>query len=131
MNTGHGRWLVCAISRPSQFVNEKLWLTSVDESNIKFCLYRAYRVKKIFSDTCIPANCSPHFYWVRIRIMFIPSPPNPPKKEKRCVHDIHYSLTWLKKRIKLLGLHRRGQHVCYTPVSVVKAAIHVSTTSIL
>ena len=44
-------------------------------------------------------------------------------------YDIHYSLTWLKKKIKLLGLHRRGQRVCYTPVSVVKAAIHVSTAT--
>jgi hypothetical protein len=39
---------------------------------------------------------------------------------------ICYSLTWLKKRIKILGLHRRGQRICYTPVGVVKAAIHVS-----
>ena len=33
-----------------------------------------------------------------------------------------YSLTW--KRIKMLGLRRRGQ-IQYTPMNVVKAAIHV------
>ena len=37
-----------------------------------------------------------------------------------------YSLTWLKKRIKMLGLRRRGQ-IQYTPMNVVKAAIHVCT----
>lgn len=49
--------------------------------------------------------------------------PHPHQEKVVCI--IQFDMA--KERIKLLGLHRRGQRVCYTPVSVVKAAIHVST----
>ena len=35
------------------------------------------------------------------------------------------SMTWLKQRLKLLGLHRRGAHLLFTPIGVVRQAILV------
>lgn len=35
------------------------------------------------------------------------------------------SMTWLKKKIQELGLYRRGIHVSYTPIPLVKKAIKV------
>ena len=37
-----------------------------------------------------------------------------------------YRLTWLKRRLSHLGLHRRGVKVQYTAVSAVQEAIEVS-----
>lgn len=37
-------------------------------------------------------------------------------------------MTWLKKKIKEMGLYRRGTNVKYTPVSQVKAAIQAEIT---
>ena len=37
---------------------------------------------------------------------------------------MYCSMTWLKKKIKQLGLSRRGD-IVYTPVCVVKGAIEV------
>ena len=48
--------------------------------------------------------------------------------EEKC---IPCCLAWLKKRMQLLELRRRGWRVHYTPVSVVKAAIHVSITTLM
>lgn len=39
------------------------------------------------------------------------------------------SMTWLKQRIKELGLFRRGPDVQYTALSCVKAAIRVGVCS--
>ena len=41
------------------------------------------------------------------------------------VYHLCHSMTWLKKKIKQLGLHRRGDLVSYTPVTVVTRAIMV------
>jgi len=39
---------------------------------------------------------------------------------------LHNRLTWLKKRLKQLGLHRRGPAVTYSPVPAVMEAIKVT-----
>ena len=39
--------------------------------------------------------------------------------------ELFYRMTRLKRKIRCLGLSRRGQRAQYTPISVVKAAIHV------
>ena len=42
-----------------------------------------------------------------------------------------YSMTWLKKRIQSLGLHRKGVRVQYSPFPQVQAAIEVGTNSVI
>lgn len=36
-----------------------------------------------------------------------------------------YSMTWLKKKLHKMGLFRRGTHVNYTPISLIKVAVQV------
>ena len=36
-----------------------------------------------------------------------------------------YSLTWLKKKLKTMGLHRKGPSVQYSPISQMQAAVEV------
>ena len=45
------------------------------------------------------------------------------------VNHLPNSLTWLKRKLKELGLHRRGPHARYSPLALVKAAIKVMMCS--
>ena len=40
-------------------------------------------------------------------------------------YQSNYRLTWLKKRLDFLGLHRKGSKVQYTNISEVQKAIEV------
>ena len=44
-----------------------------------------------------------------------------------CDCKYKHRLTWLKKHLKELGLQRRGPGVIYTPLSMVKEAMKVSS----
>ena len=38
----------------------------------------------------------------------------------------NYRMTWLKKRLRQLGLHRKGPSVTYSPIPVISEAIKVN-----